>query len=109
MAPTRLEILRNLVAQNPGDSFSRYGLAMEYRSTGNLEAAAEEFRSLIAVNADYTAAYFQGGQTLERLGRMEEARALYRAGIDTASRKGEQHARDEMQAALDVLNRVNPA
>jgi hypothetical protein len=28
MADNRLEILKNLVAENPSDSFSRYGLAM---------------------------------------------------------------------------------
>jgi cytochrome c-type biogenesis protein CcmH/NrfG len=35
----RLEVLRNMVAQNPNDSFSRYGLAMEYANSGELEHA----------------------------------------------------------------------
>ena len=39
MASTRLDILKSMVEQNPGDSFARYGLAMEYRNTGDLEAA----------------------------------------------------------------------
>ena len=38
MASTRLDILKSMVAQNPSDSFSRYGLAMEYRNAGDLEA-----------------------------------------------------------------------
>ena len=103
MAGTRLETLKSLVAQQPGDSFLRYGLAMEYRNAGELEAAIGEFRSLIAANPDYSAAYYHGGQTLERLGKADEARALYRAGIEATTRKRDWHTRDEIQAALDLL------
>jgi tetratricopeptide (TPR) repeat protein len=100
---SRLEILRNMVAQNPSDSFSRYGLAMEYRNAGDLESAMSEFRTLMAANPDYVAAYFHGGQTLERLGLSEEAREIYRKGIEAAARTGNQHARSEMEAALTML------
>jgi tetratricopeptide (TPR) repeat protein len=103
MGSTRLEILKSMVAQNPKDSFSRYGLAMEYRNGGDLEAAIREFRDLIAVNPDYAYAYFHGGQTLERLGRLDEAAEMYRAGIDSTSRTGDQHAKSELQGALDLL------
>jgi len=103
MENTRLETLKSLVAQNPTDSFVRYGLAMEYRNAGELEAAMREFHQLIDTNPDYSAAYFHGGQTLERLGRMDEAREIYLAGIDATNRKGDWHTRDEIQAALDLL------
>ena len=103
MSGTRLDILKSMVEQNPADSFLRYGLAMEYRNAGDLEAAVREFRALMAANPDYAPAYFHGGQTLERLGRDEEARELYRKGIETTARKGDQHALSEMQAALDLL------
>ena len=103
MASTRLDILKSMVAQNPGDSFSRYGLAMEYRNGGDLEGAVREFRALIEVNPNYCYAYFHGGQTLERLGRLEEAAALYREGIEASERSGDAHARGEIQGALDLL------
>jgi tetratricopeptide (TPR) repeat protein len=99
----RIEILKNMVAQNPQDSFARYGLAMEYRNSGELAAAVDEFAALMQANPDYVAAYFHGGQTLERLGRIEEARAIYERGIEAADRKGDQHARGEIQAALGLL------
>jgi Tfp pilus assembly protein PilF len=103
MSTARLETLLNLVAQNPADSFMRYGLAMEYRNTGNLEAAVNEFRKLIAADPDYGPAYFHGGQTLERLGMVEEARELYEKGVEVTTRKGDSHALEEMRAALDLL------
>ena len=103
MSTPRLDLLRNLVAQNPSDSFARYGLAMEWARSGNLEQAVEEYRGLLALNPDYAAAYFHGGQTLAQLGRIEEARALYRQGIEATTRIGDLHTRSEIEAALETL------
>lgn len=99
----RLETLKSLVAQNPHDAFARYGLAMEYARTGALEAAVGEFRGLIEVKPDYCYGYFHWAQTLEKLGRLEEAREVYGRGIEAAGRTGNQHARSELEGALDLL------
>jgi tetratricopeptide (TPR) repeat protein len=99
----RLEILKDLVAQNPSDSFARYGLAMEYANSGNLEEAVSQYNALLAVNANYAAAYYHGGQALEKLHRLDEARAMYRQGIEAAERTDDQHTRGELQVALDLL------
>jgi len=99
----RIEILRSMVASNPADAFSRYGLAMEFLNSGNLETAVEEFRTLLEHNPAYSAGYFHGGQTLEKLGRTDEARALYRQGIEITTTTGDTHTRSELQAALDML------
>src|SRR5579872_2507242 len=103
MASNRLEILKSMLAQNPDDAFARYGLAMEHKNAGDYDAAMREFRALIAANPDYHAAYFHGGQTLERMGREEEAREMYREGVEAAGRVGNAHAKAEMQGALDLL------
>jgi|ERR1039458_3066274 Tfp pilus assembly protein PilF len=103
MASSRIDILNSMLAQNPNDSFARYGLAMEYRNRGDLPRAAAEFRALTAADPDYSAAYFHGAQTLERLGQIEEARQWYQRGIEVTTRKGERHALGELQAALDLL------
>ncbi len=99
----RLEVLKNMVAQNPQDSFSRYGLAMEYANSGDLEGAMREYEALLAVNPNYSAAYYHGGQTLEKLGRREDARKLYGQGIEATTRIGDLHTRSEIQAAMDLL------
>ena len=100
MATNRLEILKGMAAANPNDIFARYGLAMEYRNAGDLEAAVREFRALMAAHPDYAATYLHAGQTLERLGRLEEARAVYRQGIEVTARIGDRHACAELEAAL---------
>lgn len=100
---SRLEILKTMVEQKPADTFARYGLAMELRNTGDLEGAMREFDELRRMNPDYCATYFHAGQTLERLGRIEEARAFYQEGIEVTTRKGDMHARSELQGALDML------
>ena len=61
MASTRLDILKSMVEQNPRDSFARYGLAMEYRNAGDLEAAMREFRALMAVESGLFGSLFPRG------------------------------------------------
>ena len=103
MSSPRLQILKSMVEQNPTDSFARYGLAMEYRNSGDLQSAMAEFRSLMSINPDYSPAYFHGGQTLERMGLLNEAREVYTKGVEVTIRTGNEHARSEMQGALDML------
>lgn len=103
MATNRLETLKQMVEQDPGNTFARYGLAMEYASSGDPEQAISEFRRLLAQDDSYAAAYFHGGRTLEKVGRLEEARTFYERGIEAATRKGDAHTRAEIQAALEML------
>jgi Tfp pilus assembly protein PilF len=92
-----------MVSQNPADAFARYGLAMEFVKGGELANAVSEFRTLLEHNPDYAAAYFHGGQILEKMGEVEQARELYEKGVEVTTRTGDQHARSELQAALDML------
>src|SRR5579859_3249722 len=103
MASNRLEVLRSMVEQKPEDGFARYGLAMEYVRSGELEAAVGEFSSLLTYNPGYAAGYFHGGQTLEKLRRLEEAREFYRKGIDVTTASGDDHTRSELMGALSML------
>jgi len=92
-----------MLAQNPADAFARYGLAMELVKAGEMQNAVAEFRALLEHNPNYAAAYFHGGQALEKLGELNQARAFYEKGVEVTARTGDQHARSELQAALDML------
>ncbi|HLM99200.1 MAG TPA: tetratricopeptide repeat protein [Bryobacteraceae bacterium] len=103
MAENRLDILKNLVAQNASDSFARYGLAMAYASAGDHAQAMEEYAKLIEINPKYVAAYYHGGQALEKIGKPDQAREFYRRGIAVCMEIGDQHTRSELEAVLDLL------
>jgi Tfp pilus assembly protein PilF len=99
----RKEQIQQMLADDPNDPFLRYGLAMEYVSEGANEDAVRCFRELLTATPDYIPAYLQAGQALVRLGRTDDARALFRDGIAAAQKKGDLHARDEMQGFLANL------
>jgi tetratricopeptide (TPR) repeat protein len=100
---TRAEMLKEFLAANPNDSFARYGLAMEYARSGEVENALAEFRRLIEINPDYTAAYQMAAQTLAQAGRTGEARSYFEQGIRAAIRTSNNHARSEMEGMLQEL------
>ncbi len=93
-------MLKQLLDQDPASSFARYGLAMEYMNTGELDRAAAEFEALLTSDPAYAAGYYHGGQLLEKLGRPDDARDYYRRGLNATR---DAHARSELQAALDIL------
>jgi tetratricopeptide (TPR) repeat protein len=96
----RTDILKQMLAADPANSFARYGLAMELIKGGDLAGAVGEFQALLESDPNYSAGYFHGGQTLEKLGRLDEAREFYRRGLAVTR---DAHARGELQAALDIL------
>lgn len=103
MPPSRLEMLRAFVAQKPNDPFPRYALAHELKNGGDLAGAWEVFAALMADHADYTATYLHAGNTLVALDRRDEAREVYRRGIEVCRMRGDAHARGELEGALAAL------
>jgi Tfp pilus assembly protein PilF len=100
---SRRQRLEEMLAADPNDPFLRYGLAMDYASGGDDEAAAKCFADLLRVSPDYVAAYLQAGQVLVRLNRDDEARTVYQTGVTVAQRVGDAHAAGELQGFLDML------
>ena len=96
----KIAMLTEILAQNPGDAFARYGLAMEHANQGQTDAALAEFDRLLSTHPDYTAGYFMAAQTLVKAGRTDEAKARLDQGISSAQRTGNQHALSEMEALL---------
>jgi len=100
---SRREMLEGFVAANPKDAFSRYGLAMECANLGDNEVAMEHFQKLLGDHPNYVAAYYQYGQLLARLSKIDDARRTLATGADIARRTGDQHAASEMESALAQL------
>ena len=99
----RKEQIEALLADDPDDSFLRYGLAMEHASAGDDAGAVREFRLLLQRDGDYVPAYLQAGQALIRQGDDDEAKAILREGVAVARRVGNEHAAGEMEGFLASL------
>jgi Tfp pilus assembly protein PilF len=100
---SRKEQIEEMLAQDPNDSFLRYGLAMEYVSAGQDEEAAKCLRELLRREADYVPAYLQAGRVLIRLGEDKQACDILKTGITVARRTGDAHAAEEMAGFLQSL------
>ena len=99
----RIVALGAILAENPDDEFARYGLAMEYSKSGEIDRAMEEFEKLLTAHPDYTAGYFMAAQTLATASRIDEAKKMLVEGISSARRTGNNHAQSEMTAMLEDL------
>jgi tetratricopeptide (TPR) repeat protein len=100
---TRRQMLEEFAAAHPTDAFARYGLAIECANQGDQPAAVGNFEKLLAEHPTYITGYFQFGQLLARMSQTEKARATLASGIEAARRAGDQHAAEEMEAALAQL------
>jgi len=101
----KIAALSEILQLDPANAFARYGLAMEYLSQNNTNAALTEFIALIEHNPDYVPGYQMSAQTLAKLGRTEEALDRLHNGIAAANRTGNQHALAEMDALREDLSR----
>jgi predicted Zn-dependent protease len=99
----RIEAFRKFVERTPEDPFARYSLAMALRSAARAEEAAAALGELVRRSPAYVPAYLMLGQVLEGLGRDGEAAAAYASGVDAAARANDQHARGELEQALDAV------
>jgi Tfp pilus assembly protein PilF len=100
---TRKQQIEEMLAEDPQDSFLRYGLAMEYASDKDDEGAVRCFQELLNVDPFYVPAFLQFSQALMRLHRFDEARVILNRGIAAARQQGDVHAAEEMHGFLAGL------
>lgn len=100
----RLATLEKLAASGSRDPFVWYGLALEYRSLERNDEALATFEKLREANPEYVPSYLMAGQLLEKMGRKQDARAWYSAGLVAAKAKGDGHAASELESALEALD-----
>lgn len=103
--PSRREQIESMLADDPGDTFLRYGLAMELRKEGRLEESVARLAELTAEAPPYVPAFLMTAQQLVELNRVEDARAVLREGIESAREQDDAHAAGEMGDLLAELGR----
>ena len=100
---SRIEQLKEMLEQEPEDTFLRYALAMEYDSQGNSELGMQLYRELMAQDPPHVDSYFRVAQIHVRLGESDEARTTLRKGIELARSQGMHHTAAEMSELLQAI------
>jgi tetratricopeptide (TPR) repeat protein len=100
---TRLPQLQQLLEKSPNDTFLLYAIAMEHKKSGDTRSSLAYFDKVIHQDPGYCYAYHQKGLLLESAGDAEGAKAAYHQGIAAADKKGDHHAKEEIAAALSML------
>jgi predicted Zn-dependent protease len=99
----RLMLERSL-ADDPSDTFLRYGLAIQCLREGDTEVGRDRLRALIADHPDdQIAAYQQLGQSYAETGETAAAVTVLQTGIKKARAAGLEHAAEEMEGLLSAL------
>ncbi len=100
----RRQKLEQSLAEDPGDTFLRYGLAMQCLREGDVQEGRERLRTLIADHPeDQVVAYQQLGQSLAETGEAEAALSVLETGISKAKARGDWHAVSEMEQLVQSL------
>ncbi len=102
-ASERMRKLQAMLEKQPDDTFLLYGLAMEYKKSGELPEAINHFNRVLGLDPGYCYAYHQRGLVHEMNGDLDAARVSYREGVAAAEKKGDAHAREEIEAALMMI------
>jgi len=98
----KLARIRALLESDPNNAFGWYSLAMEERKTDE-GAALATFARVRRDFPEYLPNYYHYAQAAAAGGDLEQARQLYRDGIELARKLGDTHTLSELQGALDLL------
>lgn len=99
----RLEALLKFFEKDPKDSFTIYGIALEYVSLKEFSKAEEYFQKLLAFDPGYVAGYMQYAMLKEKLNDINSAKDLYSRGIKIAKETGDKKSAAEMEEFLNEL------
>ena len=104
MTSSRLEAFRAMVAKAPNNPLARFGLANEAFKEKLFEEARENYEVYLAASDDEGNAYGKLAESLHSLGRIDEARAAFRRGIEAAKRFGHAGMVNDLEAKLEELD-----
>ena len=97
-------MLESMLEKEPNDLFLNYALGLEFANDLSTVADAEsQFRTVLGINPDYLAAYYQLGKLFESLLRVPEALEFYKKGLEKAVQHDERKAINEFNEAIFLL------
>jgi uncharacterized protein HemY len=103
MVSEKIERIKKILLMEPESELLWYSLGQEYMSHGMHAEAVEALEKAISIKPDYTAVYESLGRALEKAGRIEDAKGIYRKGIEVGGRTRDMIPYERMS---DRLNRL---
>lgn len=103
MNTERIEQLRGMLAEEPGDLFLRYAIALELKRSGDMDQAVKDLEAILTDDPKHIASYYQLALLLADLGRTDEAKATCEAGMMQCLVTGDRKARAELQELRNSL------
>ena len=99
----KIRTLARFVKQNPGDSFSKFALALEFMKKNEHQRARVLFESIRKQDPEYLGVYYHLGKLYQRFGELEKAQKSFEKGLQLAEMKDEKRTREELEEALQQL------
>src|SRR5262245_25965668 len=99
----RIQKLKEYLEINPGDSFLKHALALEYSKLGDEAMARRLLEELLTNNPAYVGSYYHLAKLLERTGETTNAIEWYEKGMEAAKKAGDNHAYGELRSAYEEL------
>jgi len=103
MSSERLQQLRVMLSEEPGDLFLRYAIALELKRNGDMEQAIADLEDILRDDPKHIASYYQLATMLADLGRINEAAEACEAGSMQCLVTGDRKARSELLALKEAL------
>ena len=99
----RIEKIKEMMADNPKDSFLCHALALEHIKLGNDNDARKLFESILENEPGYIGSYYHLAKLLERIGETEVAIKVYEKGMEEARNAGDNHSLSELRSSFEEL------
>ena len=98
-----MQSLQRMLQKEPDDLFLLYAIALEHMKASEFAHAVAYLERVLKKDPLYCVAYQQMAQVHELAGDVAAAQKAYQDGIAAAGRKGDLHAKEEMESALAML------
>ena len=100
----RVDKLKQMLIASPGDCFLLHALGLEYMKINDIEQAITYFEKVINTDKNYVGTYYHLAKAHEKMNEVVKAIAIYEKGIEVAQNQKDNHAKNELQMALDEIS-----
>jgi len=98
-----IKILASNIQKDPDDLFSKFALALELLKINEVQKAQLLFETVLKQDSEYVGVYYHLGKLYQSKEQYDKALQTFRDGVQIAGTKQDQHAKSELQEAIQQL------